>query len=172
MQGAGRRYVGGGSVALFLSTFINKVDRKGRVSIPAPFRAVLAAQSFQGIVAFPSFRNTYDAIEACGMDRMDRLSAGIDRLNPFSDEHDDFASAIFGASVQLPFDGEGRIILPQHLRAHANITDQAAIMGRGSTFQIWEPGALRAFHEEATARASTARATLALEPQGPDHERR
>ncbi|MFQ5783285.1 MAG: division/cell wall cluster transcriptional repressor MraZ [Alphaproteobacteria bacterium] len=153
-------------MALFLSTFVNKIDRKGRVSVPASFRAALAGQGFPGIVAFPSFRDSYNAIEACAMDRMERLSASLDQLNPFSDEHDDFASVIFGASAQLPFDGEGRIILPEALRAHATIVDRAAFVGRGATFQIWEPAALEAFQAEARRRASEARARFELGPSG------
>ena len=105
------------------------------------------------------------------MERMERLSAGVDRLNPFSDEHDDFADVIFGASVQLPFDGEGRVILPQHLCGHARLGDQAAFVGRGATFQIWEPESLRAFQDEARRRASAARGTLRLEPEGSGDER-
>ncbi len=65
----------GRQVALFISTFVNKVDKKGRVSVPAPFRAALAGQSFAGIVAYPSF--VLSAIEACGIDRMEELSQGI-----------------------------------------------------------------------------------------------
>ncbi len=161
-------------MALFLSTFINKIDRKGRVSVPAPFRSALADQRFPGIVAFSSFRDSYNAIEASGMDRMERLSASIDRLNPFSDEHDDFASVIFGTSVQISFDGEGRIILPAHLRGHANIADQAAFVGHGATFQIWQPAALEAFQNEARQRAGAARETLRLDAgdgKGGSHDR-
>ena len=158
---------------LFLSTHVNKVDRKARVSVPAPFRTALVGQNFPGIIAFPSFREAYQAIEGSGVDRMERLSASLDRLNPFSDEHDDFASVIFGAAVPLSFDGEGRIVLPENLRAHAGITDRAAFVGRGATFQIWEPDALSAFHEEARRRARESRANLRLDPgRGPDDERR
>ena len=89
-------------MALFLSTFVNKVDRKGRVSVPATFRTVLSQQSFSGVVAFPSL--VYAAIEGSGIDRFERLAEGIDDLNPFSDEHDDFSKAIFGKAHQLPFD--------------------------------------------------------------------
>ena len=153
-------------MALFLSTFINRIDRKGRVSVPATFRAALDDQQFQGIVAFPSFRTAYDAIEGCGMDRMARLSGAVDTLNPFSDEHDDFATTIFGSVSQLPFDGDGRIILPQHLCEHAGITDQAAFIGRGATFQIWEPERLRLFQAAARERARDARARLALSDGG------
>lgn len=153
-------------MALFLSTFVNRIDRKGRVSVPATFRAALGGQSFQGIVAFPSFRDSYEAIEACGMERMERLSASLDRLNPFSDQYDEFASVIFGASVQLPFDGEGRISLPEQLIAHAGVAERVAFVGRGATFQMWEPGAFEAFQGSARARARENRSALELLPEG------
>ena len=75
-----------------------------------------------------------------------------------------FANTIFGDSVQLPFDGEGRVILPTHLITHANITEHAAFVGRGATFQIWQPDALHIFQAAARLRAQAARATLSLEP--------
>jgi MraZ protein len=97
---------------------------------------------------------------------MERLSASLDRLNPFSDEYDDFANVIFGASVQLPFDGEGRIILPEQLIDHAGVAERVAFVGRGATFQIWEPGALDSFQGAARARARDNRSALELDPPG------
>ena len=158
-------------MALFLSTYVNRIDRKRRVSVPAGFRAVLATQGFSGAIAFRSFNDRYEAIEACGMDHMERLSRSIDALNPFSDEHDHFASAIFGEAVALPFDSEGRIILPEPLLAYAGVTDRAAFVGKGKTFQIWQPEALRAYQEEARRQALTARADLRLAAQGRGDER-
>ena len=138
-------------MALFLSTFVNKVDKKGRVSVPAPFRTALAGQTFSGVVAIPSL--TLAAIEGSGIDRFDQLAAGTDSLDPFTEEHDDFTKAVFGRAHQLPFDGEGRIILPEPLIAHATITEAAAFVGQGRTFQIWEPGAFRRYERDATDRA-------------------
>jgi len=124
-------------MALFLSTFVNKVDRKGRVSVPAPFRAAIQGQSFKGIIAFRSYREA--AIEACAMDRMERLSDSIDALDQFSEEQDDFASTIFADSHQLPIDGDGRIIL-RHLLPNAItpvlvfwMTDMALVILLGSS---------------------------------------
>ncbi len=150
----------GAKVVLFLSTFINKVDRKGRVSVPAPFRAALAGQVFNGIVAFRSYRQA--AIEGCGIDRMARLSDSIDELELFSEARDDLASTIFADAHQLPFDGEGRIILPPLLAEHAGITEMAAFIGRGATFQIWEPDAFATHQDEARARTRAHGATLRL----------
>lgn len=147
-------------MALFLSTFVNKVDKKGRVSIPAPFRAVLSGQEFSGIVAYRSFVN--DCIEACGMERIEQLSESIDMLDPYSDERDAFATAILGGSVQLSFDGEGRVMLPEHLVTSVHIKEQAVFVGKGKTFEIWQPDAYKAYEEKTRNVAKTKRANLRL----------
>jgi MraZ protein len=149
-------------MALFLSTFVNKIDKKGRISVPATFRAALSGESFQGIVAFRSYK--HQAIEACSMERMQKLCASVDDLDFFSDKQDDLASTIFADALQLPLDGDGRIILPQILLDHAGISDSAAFVGRGATFQIWMPEAFAAFQDEARARVSEQQTTLKMSP--------
>ena len=152
----------GTNVALFLSTFVNKIDRKGRVSVPAPFRAALAGQSFHGLVAFRSYKQP--AVEAFGFDRMEQISRSVDGLDLFSDRQDDLTATIFADARQLAFDGEGRIMLPEDLLAHAGIAERAAFVGRGPTFQIWEPEAFAAHQETARARVIADGATLHLSP--------
>jgi MraZ protein len=147
---------------VFIGTFENKIDRKGRVSVPAQFRQTLAGQSFQGIIAFRSYRAA--AIEACGIDFMERLNDSIASMDLFSDDHEDLAATIFADSQQLPFDGDGRIILPPRLAEHAGIAERAAFVGKGPIFQIWEPGALEAHKEEARKRARSQGLTLPLRP--------
>lgn len=151
-------------MALFLSTFVNKVDKKGRVSVPATFRAALTQQSFQGIVCYRSF--TADAIEGCGMDRLERLSETVDQFDAFSPEQDDITSLIFADARQLAWDGEGRIILPEDLLAHAHISEAAAFVGKGKTFQIWEPEAFRETTEALRQRALRERPTIPLRRGG------
>ncbi len=149
-------------MAVFIGTFENKVDRKGRVSVPAQFRQTMAGQSFQGIVAFRSYRAA--AVEACGIDFMERLNDSMSSMDLFSDAHDDLAATIFADSQQLPFDGDGRIILPAQLTAHAGISERAAFVGKGLIFQIWEPAALEAHKDAARARARAQGLTLPLRP--------
>ncbi len=151
-------------MALFLSTYVNKVDKKGRVSVPASFRATLSGQAFAGIIAFRS--PNFPALEACGADRMERLSRSLDDLAMFSQEQDDLAALIFAGSHQLPFDGDGRIVLPEALAQYARISDRAAFVGRGQMFQIWNPDAYAKFEEEAHQRVQSAGATLRLTPPG------
>jgi MraZ protein len=130
-------------VGLFLSTIINKVDKKGRVSVPSGFRSALAHENFQGIVLFRSY--SQNAIEGVGMSAMETMSERMDNnFAFFSDEHDEFATALFGDSVQLGFDGEGRIMLPKDFADYAGITDQVAFVGLGQKFQLWSPEKLEA----------------------------
>lgn len=153
-------------MALFVSTYINKVDGKGRVSVPATFRAALAPQAFSGIVVYPSF--AIPAIEGCGTDFLEQLAtstaAGFDVFSP---QGHDVNTLIFSSSHQLGWDDTGRVLIPEDVLAHANITDQAAFVGLGRTFQIWEPAAFKAHQAEARARALQNRPQLILSrPEG------
>ena len=62
---------------MFLSTFMMKMDKKGRISVPAPWRAHLSEEGFDGFIAFPSI--SHDAIDARGAKAfnalMDKLQA-------------------------------------------------------------------------------------------------
>lgn len=140
-------------MALFLSTFEKQIDKKGRVSVPPTFRAVLSHQNFNGIILYPSFVHT--CLEACGMDRMEKLYAQIEALDPFSEERDAFATAILGSAVQLAFDNEGRVILPEQLLKRSGIVENATFIGKGATFEIWAP---EAFAEHETAARDIAKA--------------
>ncbi len=151
-------------MALFLSTFTNKIDKKGRVSVPASFRNALAGQEFHGIIAYASFINP--CIEACGFDRIAKLSASIESLEPFSEERDAFATAILGGAVQLSFDGEGRVLLPETLLEGAAIKEQALFVGKGETFEIWQPEAFAEYAARARALAREKRLRLRSEAGG------
>lgn len=142
---------------MFLSTYTNKVDKKGRVSVPAPFRATVSSQDFNGIIAFPSLKHA--TIEGAGMDYISRLTQLIDDLPPFSDAADAFSS-ILASCHQLAFDPEGRIMLPDELIAVAGISEQVCFVGRGQTFQIWEPAAWKIAEAEARSLARSQRDRL------------
>ncbi len=124
-------------MALFLSTYTNRIDKKGRVSVPASFRAELSGEGFQGVVLFKS--NTHDCLEGFPKSHMEEISGRLDHFDMFSAEQDDLATAIFGSAVQLPLDGDGRIILPEELLSFSSMSEQASFVGLGNKFQIWSP---------------------------------
>jgi MraZ protein len=157
-------------LGLFFSTVVNKVDRKGRVSVPATFRAALEGLSFPGVILFRSFR--LPALDGNGIDRMEELSARIDALDEFSEDREALAS-IFADAQQLPFDGEGRIVLPEPLCTHAGITENAAFVGLGRTFQIWEPQRFEKHQQDLRERARRQGTTLpSRRPDSPPPERK
>jgi len=127
---------------LFLSTFTNKVDRKGRVSVPASYRASLSGQEWAGVVLYRS--PLLPAIVGCDIEYMMRHSDAVDEFQALEDPHQALSATILADSRQLAFDPEGRILIPTDLLGHAAITDRASFVGRGKTFQIWEPEALEA----------------------------
>ena len=149
-------------MAALIGRHIKKIDKKGRVSVPKPFRDVFAGQDFAGIYAYPSFK--YAAIEACGEDFINRMVASLDDLDLFSDEQDDIAASVLENAHALAFDPEGRVSLPAELIDHAGITGEVAFVGRGTRFQIWDPAAHEVHRGEAIARARSRGATLPLRP--------
>lgn len=124
-------------MALFLSTYTNKIDKKGRVSVPAQFRAELSDQSFQGVVLFRS--NVYPCLEGVAWSYMQEIGERLDAFDMFSVEQDDLATSVFGSAVQLPLDGDGRIILPADLIGFSNLGEKVSFVGMGAKFQLWNP---------------------------------
>ena len=149
---------------LFLSTYLHKIDKKGRVSVPATFRTALSQDSFQGFVAFRSYKHA--AIECCSASRMMRLSESMDGMDLFSDTQDDLAASVFADAQQLAFDGDGRVVVPKLLLDHMEIEDTVAFVGRGSTFQLWKPETFEALQQEARARIKENQPLLKLQPKG------
>jgi len=122
---------------MFLSNYENKLDKKGRVSVPASFRSHLSSLGYNGFITYPSFN--HDALEACSQDRIEKLSNTIDSLNPFEEKRDFFATSVLSESINLQFDSEGRVLISDKLLDHAKIKNNILFIGLGKTFQIWEP---------------------------------
>ena len=146
---------------MFLSNYENKIDKKGRVSVPATFRSHLSSMGYNGFISYPSFNHA--ALEACSQDRIEKLSDSIDSLNPFEEKRDFFATSVLSESVSLQFDTEGRITLTEKLLNHAKIKSNILFIGLGKTFQIWEPKNFEKFKIVARKKAYQNRSKLTWE---------
>lgn len=124
-------------MTLFLSHFINQMDAKGRVSVPASFREQKNILETEKIVLYRSFKHA--CVEGCDTARMVQLSDAADDIPSFSETQDSLTALIFADAVSLHIDGTGRIILPEDFIKHANLESKVAFVGRGKTFQIWNP---------------------------------
>ena len=140
----------------FVSTFTNKIDAKGRVSVPASFRAVLERDGYAGgIYCYPSL--DAPALD-CGGERLAKKIDGLlSGLPDYSDERDQLSVALYGDVQVLSIDGDGRIVLPEGLRTHAGLDAAVTFVGLGDKFQMWEPQRFEKRREEARNKVQVTR---------------
>ncbi len=147
----------------FLGTHQNRLDAKGRVSVPASFRAALRELSGEsaGLVLLPS--NRYPCIDGYSRLAYERLGQRLAQMDVLSEEYEDTALYIYGDAYAVDADKEGRIVLPEPLVAHAGLSEGVMFKGLGEIFQIWEPqaGEQRSTEARSRARPGAARAARA-----------
>lgn len=142
----------------FVSQFTHRLDAKGRVSIPAPFRSVMARDGFEGLYVHPALDQP--ALDAGGHALLGTIDGILSRFSPFSEEWELLSVALNGASEVLRMDAEGRIQLSETMKAHAGITDAVAFVGQGHKFQVWEPSRFQRHFAEARLKLRDVRKML------------
>lgn len=143
---------------IFLSKYLNSIDKKGRVSVPSSYRLILGEQPNSGLVIYPSIK--HECLEACSLKRLEELSQIIETLDPYSEERDAFETTILGESMHLSLDSEGRVILPKALIDHASIGDKVCFVGKGLVFEIWNPDKFEKYLIKAKEKAKSSRGLL------------
>jgi len=134
----------------FVSTFTNRLDAKGRVSVPASFRQVLTRDGFEGIYCCPTLDQ--NAVDAGGNRLLEQIRASLARFEPFSEDHEFLSTTLIGESEILRVDTEGRVGLTETIKTYAGIADTVTFVGQGYKFQIWEPERFVAYRAEARNR--------------------
>jgi MraZ protein len=134
---------------VFLSHFIKPLDAKGRLSLPAPFRAALARE--EGVFVHPALDQP--ALDGGGRRLIGAIQAMLATMPAYSPEREDLSLAILGTSEMLKPDPEGRLYLSERLKASINLTRDAVFVGQGDKFQIWAAEAFAVRLEAARARA-------------------
>ncbi|MET0668092.1 MAG: division/cell wall cluster transcriptional repressor MraZ, partial [Methyloceanibacter sp.] len=135
-----------------------------RVSVPAPFRTVLAKDGLDGIYCYPSL--DAPALDAGGQRLVDKINRLVEDLAPYSDERDHLATALFGTSEILTIDQDGRTVLPERLCDHAGITTHITFVGLGEKFQMWEPKRFESHLSEARKKVRDLRTLLGAGRRG------
>lgn len=150
----------------FVSNFTNRLDSKGRVSIPAPFRTVLGKDGFEGLYVHPSLHA--QALDCGGHALMREIDGMLARYVTYTEEHDLYSTALMGTSEILKVDPEGRVVLMDKLRDYAGISSEVTFVGHGHKFQIWEPGRFQAHLVEARNQLRELRRQLGTRQTGED----
>ncbi|MDQ0510221.1 division/cell wall cluster transcriptional repressor MraZ [Ancylobacter amanitiformis] len=134
----------------FVSTYAMRLDSKGRMSIPAPFRALIARDGLEHVYCHPAL--DLPVLQAGGARLMAGIDSLIERYPPYSEAREELAAALYGSIETLRLDPEGRVMLSEGLKTHAQIRDEATLVGVGDSFRIWEPIRFRAHLAEAKAK--------------------
>ena len=148
-------------MTLFVSNFTQKLDAKGRVSIPAAYRAMLQREQSGNLFCYPAPERA--AIDAGGQALIEEMRRFIERFPETSVEREQFAAALYGTSETLKIDSEGRLILTESLKIHAGIGNSVTFVGLGHKFQMWEPERFQMQLVQATARVRALRVATANE---------
>jgi MraZ protein len=142
----------------FLSNVTNRVDAKGRVSIPGPFRAVLARDGFEGLFIHPAL--DVQALDAGGNALLTEIDGLLSAMPAVSEARDQLSMALYGVSEVLKVDPEGRMQLSENLKAYAGIGEEVTFVGLGHKFQLWRPERFRAHLEGGRERLRELKRTL------------
>lgn len=151
---------------IFTGTFENKVDGKGRVSLPADFRDLLAGvDDSRTFYIFPSPKHT--ALEACDKTFVEKLVARIEsQTDMFSDE-EDVLSDLLASMRRVSYDSTGRFVLPDDFAQLVGIGESARFVGIGTRFTIWEPNAQNTHAEQTLAVRKTQNMIIKRTPHTP-----
>lgn len=152
----------------FLSSAINRIDAKGRVSVPAHFRSVLQKRGYQELYALRTLDTP--SMDVGGPDLLDRYEARIAAEDPFTGTADDISFFCHGDGTFLKLDQDGRILVTDFIREHTGIGSEVAFLGRGNFFQIWEPERLRAHGTTVRGRLTRLRQSAARARQAGESE--
>ena len=118
---------------MFLSTSHNKIDKKGRVSVPVSYRNQLEIEG-GSLILFKSLQ--FKCLEGTTVKRMKQYVDAIDELDAMSNEAS-ILRMMMADSFEMKYDSEGRVIIPEPLISFAMLGNTAVFMGIGRSFLIW-----------------------------------
>src|SRR6516225_5140765 len=98
-----------GEMDQFVSHCMLRLDAKGRVSVPAAFRAVLARDGFDGLYCYPALDRP--ALDAGGNSLLAEIQTLIAGYPPYSKQRRKFALSLYATSKTPKSDIEGRVVL-------------------------------------------------------------
>lgn len=122
----------------FSGSWTHRVDAKGRVSLPADFRKILENIGSSHVVVIPQMKHP-DYHVVFSQTGYDKEVEGFEKAERDTDDHEALAQVIQSSARPIAFDEVGRMVLPKELRDQIGLSDEVRFVGRGSTFQLWEP---------------------------------
>ena len=114
---------------MFVGEYLHNVDTKGRVAIPARFRAKIE----RGAVLT---RGMDSCLTVYPMETWERKAQALDNIADTRKRHA-VERQFFAAAFEVELDAQGRIVIPPKLRKYAGLNGEAVIVGARDRFEIW-----------------------------------
>ena len=118
---------------MFLGQFTHSIDAKGRLTIPVRFRASLSS----GAVLLRGFDQN---LMVYTTESFEALARQANSFSPTDPDARAIRRMLFGGATEVGLDSNGRILLPEFLRAYAGLGSDATLVGGGGYFEIWDAG--------------------------------
>lgn len=115
---------------LLLGTYTPKIDRKGRMALPAKMRAQLGA----GMVMA---RGQEKCVYLLPQNEFRRITARIQRASMGNKATRSYLRVFLSGAVESEPDKQGRVLVPQTLRSYAGLGDDIVVIGVGTRAEIW-----------------------------------
>ncbi len=135
----------------FIGTHLNKVDGKGRVSVPAPFRSMIERDSENGRRFFYRPDPERPALECFTVGLWDKVDDLIEEKALDDADRELRQYQWYGTSSEIDCDNEGRIVLPRQHAEALGLQGQVQFVGYGERFKIWNPDRLAEYHDSLKA---------------------
>ncbi|MDO5132014.1 MAG: division/cell wall cluster transcriptional repressor MraZ [Eubacteriales bacterium] len=117
---------------MFMGSYDHSLDAKGRVIIPSKFRETLG----QRFVIAKSLDPCLCVYDSAAWERFEQKLA---RLPYNTSQQRQIVRFFMSTAEMVEPDKQGRILIPQKLRAHAHIEKNVILMGVGARIEIWDP---------------------------------
>jgi MraZ protein len=146
-------------MASFSGRYLNSVDSKGRVALPAKLRRIFPKESQNNVVLT---RGIESCIHGYAMDDWDSLLFNLENLEIPETQKNLISRLLLSYSLETNFDGQGRVLIPNYLLEHAKLRGEAMIVGVGNRFEIWNPLLFEKHVEEAEPQFKEILGTISL----------
>jgi MraZ protein len=144
---------------MFRGSFEHSVDAKGRVSVPAKFRDIIADRYDGRLVMALDFDR---CLAVYPLEEWEKLEEKIKSLPMMQKEVKDFMRFFFSSATECDLDNQGRILIPPSLRERANINKSVMLVGIINKIEIWDTTAWQERHSQNGEKISEALAALGL----------
>ncbi len=117
---------------MFFGQFDHNIDDKGRLTIPAQYRELLANGAY-------ITRGLDENLMVMRSEEFTSLYHKIKAMNINDENARDLARMLFGSAAMLELDKVGRVLIPQFLREAVQLDTAVKLVGLGPYFEIWSP---------------------------------